>query len=374
MKNYNFYQNRIPILIGLIIGILLLNFFSPDKNLEINFEELALGKDNKKSMGVVDGKTIHCNDLRDLKNCAESYENNNMPVILWLGNSQLHAINQRKPDDEVSSSLLHRKMKKFGMYTLTFSQPNANLQEHYLLFAHLINKFPIETLILPLVFDDMREDTLRPNFKSILEDKETLEIIGKTFTGKSLMSLISEKDVPINHSKIKKNTYQNQWENYLNRELAQIWSLWNDRDNLRGKFLGSLYLLRNSIFNIKATTTRKMIKGPYIKSQKAYEDILNLADANKINVIVYIAPLRNDVKIPYDLNEYRDFKTKTKNIADKYDVNFVSLESIIPGEFWGYKGSTNLKNNIELDFMHFKGSGHRILAEKLFFEIKKILE
>ena len=376
MKNYNLYQDKIPILIGLIIGILLLNFFSPDKNLEINFEELALGEDNKKLKGVEDGKTIHCSDLRDLKSCTESYKNNNdkMPVILWLGNSQLQAINQPKPDDEVSSSQLHRKLKKFGMYTLTFSQPNANLQEHYLLFAHLLNQFPIETLILPLVFDDMREEVLRPNLKNILEDLETLEIIKKTFTGKNLISLISEKNTVGGQLKNEKNTYQDQWENYLNRELAQIWSLWNDRDNLRSKFLGSLYLLRNSILNINATTTRKMIKGPYIKNLKAYEDILNLANINKIKAIVYIAPLRNDVKIPYDLDEDKDFKTKTKNVADKYDVNFVSLENIIPGEFWGYKGSINLKNNNDLDFMHFKGNGHRILAEKLFFEVRKILE
>ena len=40
-----------------------------------------------------------------------------------------------------------------------------------------------------------------------------------------------------------------------------------------------------------------MIKGHYIKNQKAYEDILNLAIKNKIKVLVYIPPLRNDVKI-----------------------------------------------------------------------------
>ena len=55
MKNYNLYQNKIPIFIGIIIGILLLNFFLPDKNLEINFEELAtIQKDNIIDLFLID--------------------------------------------------------------------------------------------------------------------------------------------------------------------------------------------------------------------------------------------------------------------------------------------------------------------------------
>ena len=117
-----------------------------------------------------------------------------------------------------------------------------------------------------------------------------------------------------------------------------------------------------------------MIKGHYIKNQKAYEDILNLAIKNKIKVLVYIPPLRNDVKIPYNIDEYSNFKLETKNIADKYYVNFVSLEKIIPSKLWGFKGSTNLKQKQELDFMHFKGEGHSLLAEALYIEILKIIE
>ena len=376
MKKFSSHQNKISILIGLAIGIFLLNFFLPDKKSGIIFKELTPVRDNRIAMGQEDGKQRHCSDLRDLKSCTESYKNtsNKMPVILWLGNSQLHTILQLKPDDEVSSLQLHRKLKPFGKYTLTLSQPNANLQEHYLLFAHLLNQFPIETLILPVFFDDMREDMLRSDIKNILDNPHTLESIEKTFTGKNLISLFDEKDTVGNQSKIEKNTPQNNWEDYLNRELANIWPLWSERDNLRRNFFGQLHQLRNLALGITATTTRKMIKGPYIKNQRAYEDMLSLALKNKIKLLVYIPPLRNDVKIPYNLNEYKNFKKKIKDIADKYNANFVSLENIIPREFWGSKGSTSFKKDPELDFMHFKGDGHRILAESLFIEIRKIIE
>ena len=48
----------------------------------------------------------------------------------------------------------------------------------------------------------------------------------------------------------------------------------------------------------------------------------------------------------------------------------------MPNELWGTKNSTTINPSKaeELDFMHFKGDGHRILAEALFVEIRKITE
>jgi hypothetical protein len=378
MKKSIFYKYKLQILIGLIVGIFLLNSFLPDKISETKAEDLALGQDNKKSIGIVDDVIVHCTDLDNLDSCYKSYKNNNdkMPVILWLGNSQLHAINQQRPNDEVSSSLLHKKLKKFGIYTLTFSQANSNLQEHYLLFAHLLNKFPIEILILPVFFDDMREDGLRTGFKVALDNLQTLERIKKTFTGKNIISQYNDNKQKIDSDKLKieENNLQNYLEKYLNIQLGNIWSIWNERDNLRVQFYNTLYLIRNTIFKIDSITMRKMIKGPYIKNQKAFEDILNLAYENKIKTIVYIPPLRNDANIPYDPNEYYNFKKDIENITNKYNFNFVLLENIIPNEFWGFSSSVSLKKEPELDFMHFKGEGHHLLSENLFIEIKKLKE
>ena len=92
---------------------------------------------------------------------------------------------------------------------LTFSQPNANLQEHFILFAHLINIFPIETLILPIVFDDMREDEVRKNIKIALDYYETLKNIKReTSTGKNLIFSNQKKDIAGNTLKSKKKTLQ----------------------------------------------------------------------------------------------------------------------------------------------------------------------
>ena len=140
-----------------------------------------------------------------------------------------------------------------------------------------------------------------------------------------------------------------------------------------GQIFHKLYLLRNSIFNINSSTTRKILRQPYLNNQNAFKEILNLASKNKIEVLVYIAPIRNDVKLPYDIEEYDSFKKQIKNITNKNGAHFVSLENIVPSEFWGQIYSTNIKKK-EIDFMHFKTEGHNLLAYSLLTELRKILE
>ena len=86
MKNNTFNKNRLSILIGLLMGIFLLDIFSSNIGSEINFEEFALGKNTKTLMASVEDKKIHCNDLKNLNLCIEGYkiDKNNDPVILSI--------------------------------------------------------------------------------------------------------------------------------------------------------------------------------------------------------------------------------------------------------------------------------------------------
>ena len=113
---------------------------------------------------------------------------------------------------------------------------------------------------------------------------------------------------------------------------------------------------------------------PVEKVKSTYQDILNLAIENEVEVATYIAPIRNDIKIPYKISEYETFKKEIENIAKKYKIYFTSLENLVPSEFWGTKASTSLKKQGEVDFMHFQAEGHRLLAEAVFLSISKILQ
>lgn len=374
MKYSFFNQNWLSTLIGIFLGIFLLNYFFSDNKKQIRLDELALGKDNKTVMANFEGKRIHCGDTSDLHLCLKGYKSSNieLPVTLWLGNSQLHAINQYHEGDQTAALLLHKDLKKFNIYTLTFSQANANLQEHYLLLAYLLEHFPIQTLVLPVVFDDLREDDIRHTIEDVLSNQNLTSRISKSNTGKNLISKFNNKNSNIIVTDRKDDLSQDIFENSLDKKLNKFWLIWSKRENLRGSLFTKLYYLRNHIFGITPSTTRKMIPGRYVKNISAFKDILKLSSENKLEVLIYIPPIRNDIKIPYDHDDYKNFKVEIEDITKKNNYRFISLENIIAPEFWGDKASTNLKKEKEVDFMHFQSNGHRILAKSLFLELVKL--
>ena len=121
------------------------------------FEDAALGVQTQTVIGKLEGDRVHCFTMVDGADCLEpALERNMQRTVLWLGNSQLHAVNQLKDSNTLSSVQLARAMRTTGTEVLTFSQPNANLQEHLVLFETLMQEIPIDLLLLPVVFDDTR--------------------------------------------------------------------------------------------------------------------------------------------------------------------------------------------------------------------------
>jgi len=372
MKKFLLIKKDLTLIIGFFLGIILLYLFLP-KN-KISFNDLAYEEYTQRVMGYANGERVHCNDLDDIYLCIEGYKKNGNgdSVILWFGNSQLHSINSYSQGDETASSLLHMALRKKGYYLITFSQPNANLQENYLLFSYLLNQFPVKNIILSTVYDDMREDEIRTSIYKTLEDTYVLNEVDKTTIGKNLIINYKKKYLINNDTKAREETNQDYLENLINKKLEKIWQLWSERDTLRSHLFHNLYLLRNTIFQIDPTTIRKKILGPYTKNMTAYKEILNLAEKKKIETLVYIQPISNDIKIPYDLNEYNLFKKEIATISKISGAYFSNLENIVPSKFWGKTSSINFKNKEDLDFMHFQAEGHQLLSKNILYELNKI--
>ena len=157
-------------------------------------------------------------------------------------------------------------------------------------------------------------------------------------------------------------------EEFLNTKLSEFSKVWDNRDNLRVKFLQNLRKLRNFIFNINAQSTRKTIPQRYEDNILALKQIIQSSKNNNIKLFLYIPPLRNDVKIPYDINEYNNFKKDMHTLARNEELLLFDFESIIPPEYWGFKNFSSFK---ELDFMHFRQKGHNILSDKLYQKLSE---
>jgi hypothetical protein len=363
-----------PLLFGLIIGVISLYFFYNKFNLETNFEELALGDENTTSIEFVNNIQVHCYDLDDIEKCLDGYKNSRPEedVILWLGNSQLHTINQMKPNDFTAPHTLHTYVINDSKYVLTFSQPNANLQEHYLLFEYLVEMLPIKTLILPVVFDDMRETGIRPSLLDILKNKNVIKNLNDTKAGKNVYLSNINKDSSGNDISALNGTIQEKVEDLLDSKLKNIWGIWGDRPQMRGQLFANMYFFRNWLLGINPSSVRNMIPGRYALNLDALKAIINSAKKQKIDLIVYIVPLRNDSKIPYNINEYSNFLKEVEHLSKASGVNFLDLENLVPSIYWGVKSSTSLSKKQELDFMHFQANGHNLLADKIYKELENI--
>ena len=106
---------------------------------------------------------------------------------------------------------------------------------------------------------------------------------------------------------------------------------------------------------------------------KALKEILSSAKNSGTKVLMHVVPLRNDVKIPYDFEEYSDFKKEVKMLSKDENVSYFNLENLVPSKFWGTKSSTVSGGGEELDFMHFQAGGHKILANSLINILSNLL-
>jgi len=363
--------------VAFVLSVTFLWYIAISMDSTRSLENMALLDGTTVIRGEVNGKLVHCHNSKDAAVCLDNL--NREKTILWLGNSQLHSINQISPGDQPASALLHERARGTDNYVLTFSQANANLQEHLLLLSYLNAKVAVDTLILPVFFDDLRETGVRTSIMDFFKGQEISAESTDFF--KSLINApkasaqfdeINDDNVrqasPIVDLDILEGTPQKIVEGYLGSGLSRFSTVWKEQGEIRGRLLVNLYKLRNFFLGITASSVRKSIPSRYEKNMQALSEILTLTNKNQIRTFVYIPPLRDDYNRPYDLAEYNNFKAEVKALTVAKMANFADLESLVPNRLWGMKGSTgfNADSDVELDFMHFQMGGHELLADKIF--------
>ncbi|ABK46162.1 conserved hypothetical protein [Magnetococcus marinus MC-1] len=331
------------------------------------FDQLALGKDVTEVSQQEEGYHVHCRTLNDGGQCLHDWlERGAKPVHVWLGNSQLHAINQWQPGETTAPNVLHQRWKDGNHTLLAYSQPNANLMEHYLLFEALLEKLPVERLILPVVFDDLRETGIRPTLLPLLSQPSIVSNLSNTSIGQKIIAQNTqvEKQSEIDLKGLSE-TPQKRVESYLNHQLSHYWPWWDKRVEARGQIYFFLYRLRNQVFGITAQSKRKIIRARYLDNMAALDAILVRAKQRFVDILLYIPPIRNDVELPYLMREYTSFKHSLSEKAQGPHIHLFNFENLVPAHWWGANNSTNMQDKTELDFMHFQGPGHVRLAQAI---------
>ena len=261
-----------------------------------------------------------------------------------------------------------------GYDVITHSIPNSNLQEFYLSLQFWKTQLPIKAVLLPTFMDDTRENEIHTIYLPYLAETKFSVDADNAIANKINVALEAGSETGDENMAALRQTTQERSETFLNNWLNENFSPWDKRPNVRGAFFNWLYNLRNTVFGISAQTKRKVIMNSYDDNFLALNEIYQFTEKEKIQVISYIPPIRNDVEVPYVLSEYEQFKKDIEESSNAFaNVRFINMEEIVPAKLWGTKGSTNLTGEKELDFMHFQYEGHVNLYKALDFELDKLL-
>lgn len=362
----NFFFN---VILPLVLGLTILFFY---QRKTVKAEEIGIGSDNSVYTPRLNHYPIHITYFGFADSLINGWEKRgSKEVVLWLGNSQLHTINQYTSGQQNCVQYLYDSLQKIDKTVLGISYPNANLQEFLFTIIYITQRCPkVKEVLLPVFYDDMREDQIRddianPNaVKWITQSKDSAYIADISsithLKNNAPEALEANKDM-----KALDATAQEKSEKYLDSLARSNWKTWRNRPNLRAALFNDLHKFRNYILGIKANTKRKMIPGVFKENYHALLDILNYCNKNNIQLLLYIPPLRNDVEPPYDMNAYNAFKKDVEKDAGTKHARFVNLENLVPAKYWGQKGSTS-GSGVEIDFMHFQSTGHKLLADTMY--------
>lgn len=323
-------------------------------------EDAAIGKAEWTAITYFQGKRINAWRMKEWTEAYPPDADTGPDTIgLWLGNSQMHTVNQRQPDEFVAS--LHAS-EILGWPVRTLSLPNASLQDHLVMLHWALAQRKPDWLVLALCYDDLRENGLRAEFTDVTADGWVNALGHSGALGAELATelrtLGGERSGDLQGTTQSAKSTQRITEDWIQSHMNG-WPAWRDRSQVMARWELDVRHVRNGVLNIDASTKRPEIGNRTDRNMRAFDDILTVARKNDLPVVVYIVPLRWDPEPPYFLDRYEAWKQDVLARCRAAGVICLDLDRLVPDENWGsYKEQ-------ELDFMHFRSAGHILLGKAI---------
>lgn len=351
---------------GLVLAIALL-FVAKDRWL-INLEEAAFGQETAAYHG---GATNLCEGAATHPRCVAAFQAAGQTVrarrsVLWLGNSQLAAVNRIGPGDRGAPAILHDLLAARARYLVTYAVPNANLPEHILTIEAVMPAYRPSLVILPVTYDDIREIGVRDDVAALLDQPGLRARLGASGYGRQVLAAAGTQTdgggATANHDDPR--SIRPKVEAALVGFLEAHSDLWAKRDAMRGMLGFAVHTLRNKALGINSQTKRAVDPALYHARMAMLDDYMRDLRRRGVRVLLYVPPYRQNVSGPYVAGDYAAFKRDLAGLAARNGADFADLDAIVPGAEWGMV-TDSLFGFREYDFMHFTGAGHRRLAGAL---------
>ncbi len=366
------YFHLVSILVGFLLSICLFSLLSLAFS---DFRADARGLGMNTVSVVANYKGHQVSDLWEprhpLMETFEYYRDNGYSIALWVGNSQLHAINRISDNDKLAVEWANRisDARNDSLVYLQVSIPNASMNDflaYYLSFRE--QGYIPDYFIAPITFDDLRETRItRWIIQHIPALSDEMRIAGGQPVSVIEDSLKALASLEANSNPVERNptagTPQEKLEMALIDILENHWDGFRNRGNVISAITFHIRTLWLRLQRILQPEIPRAEPIPRALRDRSFDTITALASciqADGSQLFLYQPPHRpNEPVFYYQRDEYDSFYETLKTWCDSNQVLYSSFESLVPEEYWGYT------NEGYPDVFHFQGYGHQLLGREV---------
>lgn len=367
----------ISIISGVVCAFIIFHLLSLNLKGAQKPEDFALGKYTTSHLGYYGEEknlisTIGYKDFDELVSTAVIMKSNGKQIILHMGASQTHSINQYKDGDALAVYYLnnHIKNRKDNNYfVVQISQPNLSLHEMLAMYLSFTDRagFSPDVLLTALTYDDLKEGVRQEvmdnyvNFSKtkLLNEKGILNLIKEKAKAEASKSNSSNENISGAGKSSKTKSGQEVLEEYLVSELEDVWPPYEDRSNMLARIEFELMNLNVGIRQKIATNIRVADVTSHERAfnEEALYSLLNIATSKDVKVLLYSSPIGPTGNyFAFDRVKYEDFYNDVRIKVKVLGIPLIDLEKIVPDKYWGF-----VKKD-KPDPFHFKDYGHKLLA------------
>lgn len=293
--------------------------------------------------------------------------------LLWIGWSQLYAINDFHPGDRTGPSLVAERLDAAGIDLIAVAMPNINPREELVVYEYLRRRIRLSGLIVPAWLQGMKQEGIRPTWQAALADHDIRSELAQLPSGASILSSVpaeaksAQETAQIVQSEHTQTTQQ-RVETWLTAKLDDLLLLWRLRGEAQGEFKIALLRgkeqvlrLRNLLLGTRAENWINVIPPVrYAINMRALTDLITVARRDELPVLVYVPPRPQGHRFPFEPALYASFKKECADVARASGAAFANVEDTVADDVWGE--ADNGAGEIVTDYSHFTAAGHRQMA------------
>ncbi len=330
-------------------------------------------------------RRVICSSIDELEQCLAALSPaSGRKRVLWLGWSQLYAINDYHPGDRTGPSLVAQDLDAAGIDLIAIAMPNINPREELLVYEYVRRRVKLSGLVVPAWLQGMRQEGIRPTWQAAIADPAVRSALASLRSG---AALLAATDAPaksaqeIGQQGLAKDTRttQQRVEQWLVGRLTDHLPPWRVRSEAQGEIklalLGGkeqVLRLRNLVFGTRAKNWINVIPpARYAINMQALTDLVQVARQDSLAVLVYVPPRPGGQKFPFDPAVYAAFKADAGRIAQTFGASFANIEDTVADDVWGEVD--NGAGEIVTDFNHFTAAGHRQMADAVAAALKSTI-